>query len=62
MPNPLELLKDAVRHPRQTAEHVVGGAVGIAKGTVHKGLEVAGSLTSKARGGDAPAPPSTPSR
>jgi len=60
VPNPLERLKDAVQHPRQTAEHVVGGAVWIAKGTVHKGIELAGALTSKGRDGGArqrPAPP-----
>ena len=55
MPNPIDKFKaavtEAVQHPRRTAEHVVGGAVAVAKGAAHKGLEVAGTVTSKVTGG-----------
>jgi hypothetical protein len=55
VPNPIDKLKavatEAVQHPRRTAENVVGGAVEIARGTVQKGLEVAGTVTSRVTGG-----------
>jgi len=65
VPNPIDKFKaaatEAVQHPRRTAEHVVGGAVAVAKGAAHKGLEVAGTVTSKVTGGrDEDLPPVDP--
>ena len=64
MPNPIDKLKtaatEAVQHPRRTAEQVVGGAVDLAKGTVHKGLGVASGLAARVTGGRESAPPDAP--
>src|SRR5262245_58852764 len=71
VPNPredLEKLKDAaldaVQHPRRTAEHLVGKAVGVAKGSVDAGKAAAGLVAARLTGGGDDAevmpPPSEP--